>query len=389
MIHFNVADFAVAVERVVDARLRRRPVLVAAAGLARAAVYDMSEEAFQAGVRKGMPLRRAEKICRGARIVPPHPGHYERAMQAFLKHTRRYSPLIEAGEDNGHLFMDVTGTGRLFGPPEDVSWRIRRTVKSDLGLDPIWSVAPNKLVAKVASRLVKPTGEYIVEAGEEEDFLRPLPIHLLPGVESDDLIRIRDFHIRRAGELARWDLRQLGAVFGKRGGHLFRAVRGIDRSPVLPLGRQKPSIRFEHDFPEDTNDRTLLESVVYALVEKAGYELRTRARAARMVVVGLDYSDGPRIIRRKTARRGTAHDHRLFALARESLYMAWCRRVRIRRLSLTCGRLVEPPAQMELFPLDDEDDGVRERLSSACDQIRNRFGPDSICLGRTLAWRAP
>ena len=78
-----------------------------------------------------------------------------------------YSPLIEHGEGDGHLFMDVTGTGRLFGPPVDVAWRLRRQAAADLRLAPIWAVAPNKLVAKVATRLVKPDGEYIVGAGEE------------------------------------------------------------------------------------------------------------------------------------------------------------------------------------------------------------------------------
>ena len=64
IIHLNVADFAVAVERVVDSRLRNRPVIIAPAGAARAAVYDMSDEAYQSGVRKAMALRRALRRCR-------------------------------------------------------------------------------------------------------------------------------------------------------------------------------------------------------------------------------------------------------------------------------------------------------------------------------------
>ena len=72
IIHLNVADFAVAVERVVDSRLQDRPVIIAPEGAARAAVYDMSEEAYQCGVRKGMALRRALRYCRGAAVLPPH-----------------------------------------------------------------------------------------------------------------------------------------------------------------------------------------------------------------------------------------------------------------------------------------------------------------------------
>ena len=113
IIHLNVADFAVAVERTIDCRLRHRPVIVAPRGAARAAVYDMSEEAYQCGVCKGMPLRKAERLCRDARILPPHPDRYERAMGALCKQAFQYSPFVEPGEGDGHLFVDVTGTSRL------------------------------------------------------------------------------------------------------------------------------------------------------------------------------------------------------------------------------------------------------------------------------------
>jgi len=97
IIHLNVADFAVAVERAVDCRLKDRPVIIAPEGAARAAVYDMSEEAYRNGIRKGMALRRAVRLCRDARLLPPHPDRYEHAMRSLLKQTLPYSPLIETG----------------------------------------------------------------------------------------------------------------------------------------------------------------------------------------------------------------------------------------------------------------------------------------------------
>ncbi|MFH1993343.1 MAG: hypothetical protein ABIK98_13225 [Pseudomonadota bacterium] len=154
---------------------------------------------IKGGVRKGMSLQRALRYCRDAAVLPPHPDRYERAMMRFFKHASFYSPLVEITDYNGHLFIDATGTGKLFGPPPDVAWRIRKTVRADMGFDPIWSVAPNKLVAKVATRLVKPAGEYIVRAGDEEAFLKPLPLDLIPGLEPDDLKRLRQFNLTRAG----------------------------------------------------------------------------------------------------------------------------------------------------------------------------------------------
>ena len=385
IIHLNIADFAVAVERAVDCRLKDRPVIIAPEGAARAAVYDMSEEAYRNGIRKGMALRRAVRLCRDARILPPHPDRYEHAMLSLLKQTLPYSPLIETGEADGHLFLDISGTARLFGPPADVAWRLRRQVKKDLGLDPIWSVAPNKLAAKVATRLVKPDGEYIVGAGEEESLLAPLPINLVPGIERDDLLRLREFNLIRVSQFTALSLEQLQIPFGPRALFLYQTARGIDPSPVLPVGQKPPKVIADHEFGNDTNDRSSLESILYRLVEQIGDRLRRRRRAARRVAVILDYSDGMRCARQLAARPATANDFTLFQLARRTLRLAWHRRVRIRHVRLICDRLTFPPAQLELFADEQRQTQKSDNLIGAIDTIRHRFGNGSVQVGRTLA----
>jgi hypothetical protein len=100
IIHINVADFAVAVERVLDRRLAERPVIIAPQGAARAAVYDMSEEAFQAGVRKQMPLGRALRRCRDARLLPPRPHRYGQAMNRTLQSALPCPPPVEPGRES-------------------------------------------------------------------------------------------------------------------------------------------------------------------------------------------------------------------------------------------------------------------------------------------------
>ena len=385
IIHLNVADFAVAVERAVDSRLHKRPVIIAPEGAVRATVYDMSNEAYMAGIRKGMALQRASRLCSDARILPPHPHRYEQAMRDVLKRALPYSPQIETGEDDGHLFMDATGTGRLFGPPRDVAWRLRRQIKSDLGLDPIWSVAPNKLVAKVATRLVKPEGEYIVSAGEEKSLLAPLPVSLVPGIERDDLLRLREFNLTHAFQVTALSLEQLEIPFAFRAQLLYEAVRGIDPSPVLPVGQKPPQVTADHEFGTDTNNERTLESVLYRLVEQVGGRLRKRRRAARRIAIVLDYSDGMRRARQVAARPATANDLTLFELARRALQLAWMRRVRIRHLRLICDRLVFPPAQLELFTADRKADERRADLITAIDTVRSRFGPEALRFGRTLA----
>ncbi|MCP4622978.1 MAG: hypothetical protein GY850_05545 [bacterium] len=385
IIHLNIADFAVAVERAMDCRLRDRPVIIAPEGAARAAVYDMSEEAYRSGIRKGMALRRATRLCKDARILAPHPDRYEHTMHALLKQTLPYSPLIENGETDGHLFVDITGTARLFGPPMDVAWRLRRQVKTDLGLDPIWSVAPNKLMAKIATRLVKPDGEYIVRAGEEEALLAPLPISLVPGIERNDLLRLQEFNLSRVSHLTVLSLEQLQIPFGARARFLYETARGIDSSPVLPVGQKPPKVIADHEFGNDTNDKSTLESALYRLVEQAGDKLRRRRRAARRIAVILDYSDGMRCARQLAAKPATANDLTLFELARRTLRLAWTRRIRIRHLRLVCDRLIFPPAQLQLFADDQKQTEQRDNLVSAIDRIRRRFGHEAVQAGRTVA----
>lgn len=382
VIHLNVADFAVSVECLVDGRLKDRPVIVAPEG-GRAAVYDMSEEAFRAGVRKGMLLARAVRLCRDAAVLPPRPARYEQAMAAVCRLAKPFSPLIECGDDDGHLFVDVTASGRCFGPPVDMAWRMQREARKHLGLDPIWAVAPNKLTAKAATRTVKPAGESIIGAGEEADFLAPLPLGLLPGIAPSDLARFRDFNFERVADAQSLDVEQMQVAFGRRGRIFYEIVRGIDPSPVAALGRRPPRVAADHAFGDDTNDERILDAVLYRLVEAAGTELRERRMAARRIGVALDYADGVRCVRQRTAAMGTADDPALYVLARSAFGLARFRRVRIRHMRLACDRLVFPSGQMGLF--DDGRSQKQAHLGSALDAVRRRFGRDAVRVGRTLA----
>lgn len=384
IIHINVADFAVAVERLVHRGLKERPVIITHDTAVRATVYDMSEEAYQNGVRKGMALQRALRYCQDAVVLPFHPFRYERAMVQLLKCALPYSPLIEKSDYDGHLFVDVTGTGRLFGPPPDIAWRIRKAMRANMGFDPIWSVAPNKLVAKVATRMVKPVGEYIVGAGEEACFMEPLSIYLVPGIEREDLKCFREFNLTRIGHVANLSMEQLYVMFGNRSHSLYNAVRGIDPSPVLPVGQEHPTVSVSHTFGNDTNTATSVKGALYRLVEKAGIDLRKRRLTARRIRIVLDYSDGRRITRQATADPATANDFRLFAVAKTALEGAWKRRVRIRHLRLICHRLTYPPAQMALFSEHEQEKRKSDNLIFALDSIRRRYGFNSIRVGKTL-----
>jgi DNA polymerase-4 len=387
-VHLNVADFAVAVERLSQPGLHDRPVIVAPLGSARARVYDMSEEAFQAGIRKHMPLERARRLCRGARIVPPRPHRYERAMLELYRLAQPFSPLVESEDDTGHVFLDMSGTRRLFGPPQDVGARLRKEARKRLGLDPIWGLAANKMLAKAATRVTKPSGGHVVLSGQEETFLRPLPLHLLPGLEAPDLALLGQYNLRLVEHALAWRVEHFIAVLGRRGAEIYHLLRGRDQSPVLPVGLKPPVVRLDHEFSEDTNTVPEVERSLFLLAERAGAALRRMGKAARRVAVFLTYSDGARAVRQRSHALGTANDFLLFDLAQAALQTAWLRRVRLRHLRLVCDRLINPPAQLDL-PLalgaEQQREARREKLVTALDRIRGRHGSGSIRLGRGLS----
>ncbi len=381
ILHFNVADFAVAVERVVDTSLKSRPVIIAPLAAARAVVYDMSEEAYQSGVRKGMIVQQAARLCRQATLLQPRPDLYRRAMTGFIKQVQQYSPLVEHGMVDGHLFVDVTGTHRLFGPAPDVGLRVRRSVRDGLGINPIWTLATNKLVAKVSSRLVKPVGEYIVAPGEEQDFLAPLSISLLPGVNRKELNRLYEFHISTIGQLAGLSQHQLMVPFGCRSSYLHDVSRGNDSSLVMSGQQESAPVDYEHSFASDTNDQREVEAVVTSLVSKAGVELRHRRQAARRVGIWIHYSDGGHVVRQASSKEGTVSDFSLRQLAMIALQRAWMRRIRLRSVRLVCDRLHRQSPQLSLFPETCVQEQRQTKLLNAMDSIRSRFGHGLIGMG--------
>jgi len=381
IIHLNVTDFAVAVERVCDSSLASSPLIVAPTHAVRGLVYDMSEEAYQDGVEKGMSLALARRYCPKARILDPRLSLYRKAMKALVKEVVSYTPLVEQGEEDGHLFMDVTGTHRLHGPPPDIAWRLRKRVLKNLSLDPAWSLGSNKLVAKVASRMVRPFGEMIVGSGDEDAFLEPLALTLLPGLQASERKIMADFNLLTIGDLARLSRQQLLVPFQKRGNYLYDASRGHDTTPVSPGVGSGFQITREHIFAEDTQKFQELKNVLSGFVHELGHSLRKRKMLTRRVLVLLNYSDGRSASRQAVDKNGTDNDFILRNLALLALNRSWKRRIRIRSCALSCDRLLLKSPQQSLFNLRSAQELRQEKLLAAMDAVCDRFGKSSLFLG--------
>jgi DNA polymerase-4 len=384
VIHLNIADFAVAVETNRSPSLRGRPLIIAPENAPRAVVYDMSNEAYQEGVRKGMPLSRAKRLNRNIPVLAPGFNRYEQAMKNLLKESFAFTPLVEYGSFDGHLFLDVTSSGRLFGPSADVAFRLKKTFKSAFNLDPIWSVATSKLVAKVATRLVKPLGEYIVAPGDEAAFLAPLPLHLIPGLTTADLKQLREFNLFSVSEARRLTLEQLKTPFPQKAPLIYDWIRGRDPSPVRAFGQTASTLEADHEFSDDTNHAGILKKTLYLMIEQICKRLRDRNLHGGGTKLILSYSDGLQSASTAKLSPSTSNDMAMFKKCALLLDKAWTRRVRIRHMRLICETLCPPMVQANLFAPETRET-KQAALIRAVDRIRNRFGKQAIQAGLTLA----
>ncbi len=388
IIHLNIADFSVAVERLFDRSLKTKPLIIAEPR-SRAIVHDMSDEAYGEGVRKGMDLGVARCRCRSALILPPRVELYRRAMDRCLQQVLPYTPLVEHSSASGHFYLDVSGVGRLFGPPQDIGRQLRRGMLQSLGLDPIWSVASNKLLAKVASRLVKPNGEYLLSEAPAS-FLAPLPLGMLPGIARGDLHRLRQLNIYRVDQAAALSVQELSLLCDQRAQALYQTIRGIDTTPVLPATQNREENTWHRLLIPDSNREDVVRATLTHLTQQAGSSLRRRKLACRRVGIWIQYTDGVVVSRQIGAPHLVDDDCGLQRLALSALYRGWHRRVRLRRLSLQVIQLQRPVQQLSLFAYSQEQQHalrVQERagqVSRAMDAIRLRCGGGKILRGSQM-----
>jgi len=377
IIYVTVTDFPVAVERVIHPDLRGRPVVVAPLGAARSIVTALSSEARGAGIRAGMALSKATRYCRNIAVLPPNEPLYLRASRAIFKVLDGYSPIIEPS-GYGHAYLDITGTGRLFGPPRDTAWRAQKEIRQQLHLDTSLGVASNKMVSKIASDVTQPSGLQDVPCGNEPSFLSPLPVRLLPGVGPQIQGQLEDLNIRLIRDIAAMRQEHLALAFGRLGFMLYQHALGIDSTPVHPK-RSVPALENGKVLSEDSNDYELLKKELSDLCEHAGRQLRdTKQRAGR---IGLriryaDYAEDGRTLKVAPPLQSSAI---LYARALPVLDSILKRRTRVRSMHLELTDLSSGSVQLELFA--DPKPERRLKLEFALDALCRRYGDSVVVSG--------
>ena len=373
ILHVNAVGLAAAIEMHVDHSLRTWPFVVANERAPRAVVLAPSPVAHREGVRPGMVLSLARTICPELKTCEPRPMLYRSVEESLRTLGLSFTPLVErAGA--GHLYLDLAGTSRLNGVPEDAAQKLRACIYEATGLTPTVALASNKTVCKVATRVFRPSGFVALSYNEENRLIRQQPVELLPGVGPVLLGRLSLLGLDEIGQLADLDAIEARAL-GPRGSELVTRARGIDTSPVDPEPEEKKSVHGEVIFEPDTSNPETLRLRLGILVRELAFSLRKQGFGAHKVTVSLTYTDGPSSSATEKAVRLRTRDDELISLACAALGRATTRRVRIRRLGITLSGIEAAGPELDLF----EPQELRmNRLQIALDTVRTRFGPNAL-----------
>ncbi len=382
ILHLAIPAYAVAIARVVDTSLRERPVAIAPGTSQRALLHCISTEAAGDGIIAGMSVRQARRLCPALIVLPPDPRLRVRANRALHGLVANYSPLIEPAAD-GQLFLDLTGSRKLFGPGRDLAMRLEKELETRLRLSGALGVAANKLVSRIAAGYLEQPGVCDILRGSERSFIAPLPVSVLPGIGNiREKILLQELNLRRIAELADLSLAQLRLVFGPFAPLIQQRAQGQDASPVCPPKRT-PEIVAEGFLPREENDDGLLLAELCRLVEYCGLRLRQRQRGAGELFLSIHYADG--VQQSGSAALGVPQNHDLLLYtAAEQLFKKLCvRRTRVKGFKLACRKLDWPDQQVDLFTTSGP--APRQRaLQQAIDQLRRKYGMQVVQRGHTL-----
>jgi DNA polymerase IV len=380
--HIDLDAFFVRVEQVLNPSLQGKPVIVGGRPEGRGVVASASYEARAFGVHAAMPLARAKQLCPGAIFVTGTYHKYREFSDRFMAILGDYSPAIEPGGLD-EAYLDVTGCEN-FGSWRKLAETIKQRTNKETGLVASVGIAPCKVVAKVASDLSKPDGLIEVLPGQERGFLAKLPAQKLPGVGEKTAKLLKSMGIQTIGQLADMPDSLFRNRFGDGMLWLQQHARGIDPGIVEARGEAK-SISRETTFEKDTSDVKLLISTLRYFAEKLGAELRESEKQARTVTLKLRYMDFETINRSSTARMATDLDDFIFHSAVRLLESALAKKNRpVRLIGLEVSNLVSGEKQLSLFSNETKN---MEKIDKAIDQIRDKYGFDSIQTGYTMDLR--
>jgi DNA polymerase-4 len=273
IIHVDMDAFYASVECLDDPSLEGEPVIVGGLG-PRGVVATASYEARAYGVHSAMPMSRARRLCPGGRYIRSRMDRYREKSAEVFSIFRDFTPQVE-GLSLDEAFLDVTGSLKLFGKPEDIGMGIKQRIKDETGLTASVGLAHNRFLAKLASDVQKPDGLVCVDPARVNSFLDPMPVSRLWGIGNRTAPKLKALGILTIGQLRKTDISIIQPVLGNRAAHFLRLSRGEDEREVK-ASRPDKSISHELTFDSDRMDRAELLAELQRQAEGVSRRLRAR-----------------------------------------------------------------------------------------------------------------
>jgi DNA polymerase IV len=314
--HVDMDAFFVSVELVRRPELRGKPVIVATGTDpdARGVVMTASYEARRFDVHSALPLATARRRCPHAILLPRDFDLYQRASRKVMEVLRRFSDRVEvAGLDEAYLDLSDCPA------PRARARQLKNQVGAETRLVCSVGLAPNKLLAKIASDLDKPDGLYVLEPERMLEAVGDRPATLLPGVGPRTAERLARLDVRTVAELAHADQAALSRALGPRlGRELRERALGNDSRPVVTERERKSESR-ETTFAADVSDRAALRSTLDRLADSVCDGLAKHGFAGRTVTMKIRLRPFRTFTRSRTIDRPTCDPAVVRAIARRLL----------------------------------------------------------------------
>jgi DNA polymerase IV len=309
ILHIDMDAFFAAVEQKRQPELIGLPVVIGGSGdpTKRGVVATASYEARKFGIHSAMPLKTAYGLCPKAVFLPVDYEAYARESHKVKSFLRGLTPDMEdVGIDEA--FLDISEIDKT---SEEISQLIKKAIRDETGLTCSIGIAPNKLLAKIASDMDKPDGLTVILAEDVLSILNPLPVRKLWGVGPKTEKYLKDIGIETVGELAALPIDRLVDSFGSSyGNYLYHASRGIDDSPLITDWEPK-SISRETTFQKDIADWQFIAKTLADLTREVVTEMKDSGVKARTVTVKIRFSDFETVTRATTIQHASDKDEAL------------------------------------------------------------------------------
>jgi DNA polymerase-4 len=381
ILHVDMDAFYASVEQRDDPELRGKPLIVGGTS-GRGVVAAASYEVRKFGVRSAMPVKRALQLCPHAICVKPRIAHYQQVSRQVFAVFHEFTPLVQ-GLSLDEAFLDVTQSRMLKGDAVAIAREIKARIRETTQLGASVGVAPNRLVAKIASDIDKPDGLTVVPADRVRAFLDPLSVRRLPGLGRKTGEKVEAAGIRTLGELRTAPDAVLYPLFGRNAQQMRDRAAGIDDRPVDPDHDEK-SISAEETFRDDVADAGTLQGELARLSDRATARLRAKQLSAGCVTVKIRRHDFTTFTRQRHFAPPTNDGRTLAGIARD-LLAQWLREnpgAKLRLLGMGVSELA-PADQFDLFAVPGRPPGPTA-LDAALDGIRAKFGADALKRARNI-----